>query len=200
MSFLQYLVFVGAFVQLISAIPYISSMLKGGAKPNRVSWLMWSAAPIIASVASVSAGVGWAALPVFMSGFVPLLILISSFAVKDAYWKLKTFDYVCGALSALALVFWAITKNPNVAIVFSIASDGLAAVPTILKSLVHPESESIYVYAAGLFNALTAFGAITTWTFSSYGFPIYLVIINTTLMSSILIGRYRRRLPQKRHV
>ena len=128
---LQYLVIIAALVALFACLSYIRSMFRGEAKPNRVSWLMWSIAPMIGTAAALSDGVRWAALPVFMAGFSPLLIFIFSFVTKKAYWKLEPFDYVCGSFSALALILWGVTKEPNIAIAFSIASDGFAAVPTI---------------------------------------------------------------------
>ncbi len=188
-AYFDYLLAIGAVATLAGALVYIRSMARGGARPNRVSWLMWSIAPLIATSAEITKGVGWAALPVFMNGFCPLLILLSSLAVKKSYWKLTKFDYACGLLSAAALVIWAITKTPEIAIIFAIASDGLAAVPTLRKALHSPRSESVWPYAIGIFSGLTAFGVINTWIFSAYAFPAYLVAINLLLSSAVLLGR-----------
>jgi hypothetical protein len=182
---LEYLVFVAAVASLFAAAAYIRSMLKGGAKPNRVSWLMWSIAPFIATAAAVSSGVGWAALPVFMSGFSPFLIFTASFVSKQAHWALSSFDYICGLLSGLALIFWYVTADPNVAIVFAMASDGLASIPTLTKSWNHPETEVAWPFLVGVFNAATSFSAITLWAFSAYAFPAYLIAINALLFFSV---------------
>lgn len=187
---LQYLVLVGAALSFIACFSYIRSMFRGEARPNRISWLMWSIAPLIATAASLSSGVRWAVVPVFMSGFSPLLIFIFSFVSKKAYWKLEPFDYVCGICSALALILWAITKNTDLAIVFAILSDASAAVPTIMKSWTRPETENVYPFLTGLFSAGTAFLAISAWTLSSYAFPIYLEIINVIIIFAI----YRKKI------
>jgi hypothetical protein len=68
-----------------------------------------------------------------MTGFGPLLVFAASFVNKQSYWRLGPTDYLCSACSVLALVLWRITSNPSVAIVFEIASDGLAALPTLIK-------------------------------------------------------------------
>jgi hypothetical protein len=159
-------------------------MFKGGAKPNRVSWLMWAIAPLIATAAAISNGVGWAVLPVFMSGFSPFLIFTASFFSKKARWTLTSFDYVCGVLSGLALVLWYVTNDPNVAIAFAIASDGLASIPTLIKAWNHPETESAWPFIVGVFNASTSFLAFTIWTFSASAFPAYLIVINILLFFS----------------
>lgn len=185
----QYLVLVGAAVQTIGIANYIKEILWGGCKPNKVTWLMWSIAPLIATFAAFSDGVRWSVLPVFMSGFGPLLVFITSFLNPNAYWKLERFDYLCGACSILALVFWWITKDPNIAIIFAIASDGFAAVPTLIKLWKYPETETVSPFTSGLFSALTSFAAIKAWGFSSYAFPIYLVVINAFLIFCF----YRRK-------
>jgi hypothetical protein len=187
---LEYLVFVAAFATLLATFVYVRSMFKGGAKPNRVSWLMWSIAPFIGTAAAVSNGVGWAALPVFMSGFSPFLIFTASFITKKAHWTLTSFDYVCGALSGLALVLWYLTKDPNVAIVLAIASDGLASIPTLTKAWNHPETEVAWPFMVGAFNSSTSFFASAIWTFSAYAFPAYLIVINIMLFFSV----YKKKL------
>ena len=99
---------------------------------------------------------------------------------------LKTLDYVCGFLSASALILWAITNEANIAIIFAIASDGLATFPTLIKSWKRPESESVIAYTTGLFNALTSFAAIKLWAFSELAYPVYLVIANALLIFAIM--------------
>jgi len=178
----DYLVVVAAIAVLLAALLYIRSMFRGGAKPNRVTWFMWSVAPFIATAAAISNGVGWAALPVFMSGFLPFLIFIASFFAKDAYWKLSKFDYLFGVLSALALILWYLTNNDNIAILFAIGSDGFAAIPTLRKTWTYPETESVWPYAVGIFNAATAFGVAQIWSFSEIAFPAYLIAINALML------------------
>ena len=179
---LQYLVIVGAFAQLFGCVHYIRDTLQGKTKPNKVTWLLWSIAPLIGTSAAFSNGVRWSLLPTFMAGFGPLLVFIFSYVNKNAYWKLEKFDYFCGIFSLLALIFWGLTKDPSIAIVLSIASDGLAAVPTLIKSLSHPETENASPYFTGLFSQMTSFVAIKIWNFSSLAFPIYLIFMNIILI------------------
>jgi hypothetical protein len=181
-QYLQYLVILGVAVQFIGIGSYIKETLKGNTKPNKVTWLMWSVAPLIATFAALSDGVRLAVLPVFIAGFGPLLVFAASFINKDSYWKLRKLDYVCGICSILALILWAITKEPVIAIIFSIVSDGLAAVPTAIKAWFYPETEDVSPYTTGLFCVITSFAAIKQWNFSSYAFPVYLVIVNCFLI------------------
>ena len=185
-QYLPYLVFLGAAVQLFGTASYIKDTLKGKTKPNKITWLLWATAPLIATAAAISDGVGLAVLPVFISGFGLLLVFLSSFANKEAYWKLEKFDYVCGACSILALLLWWITKNPTIAILFSILSDFFAAIPTLTKAWKYPETENPDAYTYSLFNSLTSFFAISHWNFSSVAFPAYLTIANIALAYAVL--------------
>jgi len=187
---LEYLVIVAAVASLLAAIVYIRSMFIGGTKPNRVTWLMWAIAPLIATVAALSNGVGWAVLPVFMAGFSPLLIFSASFFAKKAYWKPSPFDYACGALSALAIIMWLLTKDPDVAIVFAMASDALASIPTLAKSWTNPETESVWPFIVGVFGAASSLVVATIWTFAEYAFPSYLIIVNVM----VLLALYKKQL------
>ncbi len=187
---LQYLVLVGAAVQLFGITFYIKETVRGNTKPNRVSWFLWSIAPLIATTAAISDGVGWSILPVFMAGFNPLLVLIASFVNPKAYWKLERFDYLCGFFSILALVLWGITREPIIAVAFAIVSDAFASVPTIVKMWNHPETETVAPFFASLFSACMSFLAIQTWHFTAYGFSAYVVMVSIALIVSF----YRSRL------
>lgn len=181
----QYLVIVGVVVQTLGYTSYIKETLRGNTKPNRVTWLLWAIAPLIAAVAAAAEGVTWAALPVFITGFGSLIIFIASFLNKKAYWKLTTFDYLCGFLSILALILWYITSQPVIAIIFAIISDAMAALPTLSKSWKSPRTETIAPYAASLFGALTSFTAIKTMGFAEYAFPAWMIIINLCIVGII---------------
>lgn len=99
-------VILGALVALTFSLSYVIATLRGRVRPNKVTWLIWAIAPLISSAAAFSSGVSWAALPVFMAGFGSILVFIASFLNKGAYWGIERFDYICGAISLLALVAW----------------------------------------------------------------------------------------------
>lgn len=171
-------VIVGALLSIIGCTSYIVDTLKGKAKPNRVSFFFWGLAPLIAFSAEIKQGVGWVSLMTFMVGFCPILILIASFFNKNSYWKLTKFDLICGVFSLMGLILWQIIKIGNVAILFSILSDGLASTPTIKKSFYDPDSESWLAYFMGAFSALITMLTIKSWNFQNYAFPIYILLVD----------------------
>ena len=185
-----YLLVLGVLVNLASSSTYIASTWKGKTKPNRVTFLLWSIVPIIATVAALSEGVGWAVVPVVMVGLLPFTIFLVSFANKNAYWKLTGFDYACGSFSLLALLLWAITNDPILAIVFAIVADLVAGIPTVIKAYRFPETEHFGAYAGAMFNNALVFFVVPEYTVAAVAFPAYIVSICLV----ILFGIYRKRL------
>ncbi len=181
----HYVVIFGAFLGIFGGLAYIRDTLRGVTKPNRMTWLMWGVAPLIGAIASFAAGVTWAVLPVFILGLMPLFVFGASFVNPAAYWKLTSFDYVCGVFSVLALVLWGITREPVVAIIFAILSDVSALVPTLIKAWKHPETESGLAYILGGITSATSFSAIPVYYFAAYAFPGYLVIASLLMVFAI---------------
>lgn len=184
-------VLIGVFAQAVGGFSYLVDTVKGKIQPNRVSWFLWALAPMIAFAAEIKQGVGIQSLTTFIVGFVPLCIFIASFVNKKAEWKLRKLDFICGTLSLLGLILWYVTKVGNIAILFSILADGLAYIPTIVKSYHHPESENIKVYFLGLLNPVIALLTIKIWNFQTYGFPLYIFIADliTTVLIQFKLGK-----------
>ena len=182
---IKYIVILGAIVNFVGIYFYIKDVIKGNVKPNKITWLLWSIGPLIATFAAISSGVRWAVVPVFMAGFAPLIVFIVSLFSKKAYWKIEKFDYICAICSILALVLWYITKEPLIAIIFSILSDLFAGIITVKKTWNHPETETHTPYSTGIFSAMTSFFVIPIWTPSQFLFPMYLVFMNGLILFAI---------------
>ena len=186
-----YIIIFTAIINSIWGIIYIKDTLKWETKPNKVTWGIWAAAPIIGSFAMFfSQWFNWNILPVFMAGFIPLLIFLSSFINKNSYWKLWKLDYICLFSAILALILWQITDNPLLAIIFSILADFIAAIPIIIKAYKFPETETVFPFFTWLITNLSAFLVIKEWKIEEYLFPLYLVII----CSILILAYYWKRI------
>jgi hypothetical protein len=188
------LVLIGAAINVVGTSSYVRDTLQGRNKPNRMSFLMWSIAPIIGVAASFAQGVTWAVIPVFFTAFCPFIVFLASFINPNSYWKLGVFDYLCGLFSVLALVLWYFTHIANIAIVFAMLSDGLAGLPTVIKAWRFPHTESATGYVASSMSVLTSFAATPVWSFAAVAFPAYIFCLNTLIISGILRGRKRVRM------
>lgn len=171
-------VFIAISLNLLGGLSYLIDTIKGKTKPNKVSWLLWGLAPLIAFAAQVKQGVGLSSLMTLTIGISPLLIFSASFINREAAWKLTFFDLICGMLSLLGLLLWMFTREGNLAILFSILSDGLAGVPTLVKAYKAPETENYHVYSFAGIAAVITLLTIKQWNFAHYAFPIYILLFN----------------------
>lgn len=177
----EYFVIFGAMLNLFGASTYIKDTLKGKTKPNRVSWFLWALVPLIAFFIQRNEGVGWANLLTFMVGFVPLIILIASFVNKQSYWAITKFDIICGLFSLAGILFYLLASNAVVAVMLLILADGLAALPTLQKSLKYPETESYTTFLCGVGNSTITLLSLHTFSFLFLGFPVYILIMDILL-------------------
>ncbi len=184
----EYFIYFAVLANFIGGLAYLKDTLSGKAKPNRVTWLLWTIIPFIAVAAQIKEGVGLPTLMTFMVGFNPLLIFIASFFNKKSEWKLGKFDLICGGLSMIGVLLWILTKDANLAILFSIIADGLAALPTIRKSFSNPETESENVFIGGIIAGGITILALKSYNLAHLGFPLYILSVNTIL---VLLIRFR---------
>jgi hypothetical protein len=147
-------------------------------------------APFLGAFFALKAGIGIAVIPIIIAGLGPLLVLIISLYRKNTYWQLTLFDFICGMFALIALIFYIITRNTALAIFFIILSDGLAAIPTLLKSWRFPETETGILYLTGMINNIIGLLILKDWSFSTYSLGIYFIIVNTLLVFFI----YRRKI------
>src|SRR5581483_5835501 len=92
-------VILGAVITAAGLVAYIRATLRGVTQPNRVTWLLWALAPLLAFAVEIHEGVGLQSLMTFTVGFGPLLVFLASFRSAGAVWEIRPLDYVCGALS-----------------------------------------------------------------------------------------------------
>ena len=175
-------VFLGAIIFLFGSIGYFVDTIKGKVRPNRVTWFIWSLAPIIAFIAQLKQGVEiHQSLLTFMVGFIPLIIFIASFINRKAYWQIGKLDIVCGVMSLVGLFLWYITGTGNIAIFFSIVADGLAALPTVVKSYKFPETENYFLYFTNAISAGITLLTIKVWNFETFSFSLYIFLLTSLL-------------------
>ena len=183
-------IIIGIFLNIIGYYFYFKNMFFGQTRPNLVSWFIWMLAPFLGVFFQLKAGAGFSVLPIFMAGFGPFLVLLVSILKKNGYWKITSLDVICGILSIIDLALYILTKNLAASIIFVILSDGLAAIPTLVKSWQFPESETSSIYLTGIFSQIIGLLIIKEWIFTIYALGIYFIMINILIVSCI----YRKKI------
>ncbi len=172
-------VYVGSAIAALGTAVYLRDTLRGTTKPNRVTWLLWAVAPLLATVVELDEGVGLRALPTFMIGFMPLLVFVASFHNPESVWRIRRIDYACGAMSVVGTVVWLVTRNGVLGISAAIAADFLAGIPTLMKSWTHPETETVHSYLGAVISMVIVLLTIDQWTFEVAAFPLFIACMGS---------------------
>ena len=187
----HWLVILSAIIMVSGGYAYIRDTLAGRTKPNRVTWSMWALAPLIGAGAAWSSNAdAWTTVRIFLAGFMPLVVFIATFANSKSYWKITTFDLLCGALSLIALFFWVLADSPRTAIILAASGDGLASLPTLIKAWRYPETETGLTFIASLISVVLVIPSIPVWNVENAAFQIYLLLVNFLLVLAV----YRKKL------
>jgi hypothetical protein len=179
-------IYLGTAIGAAGAAVYLRDTLRGTTQPNRVTWLLWAVAPLLAAAVEFNEGAGLRALPTFMVGFMPLLIFIGSFHNSASVWKVRRMDYACGVVSVVGTIVWLVTRNGVLAISAAIAADFLAGIPTLMKSWTHPGSETVHSYIGAVISMVILLLTVDHWTFDVVAFPLFVACVAS--VESILIG------------
>jgi hypothetical protein len=172
---------------------YIYKVLRRRVQPHIVTWSMWAFAPYVAFFAQLSDGVGVQSLLTLFSGTSPLIVVVILLILHEQIWTVTAFDIVCGALSILGIAVWLLSRQAQYAVIFAIAADAFASIPTYRKAWRDPGSESRVNFGCLAVSALITLATIKVWSLSQVAFAAYLVVLGASLVGVLLTARHVRQ-------
>ena len=185
------LIFLATLISIVGYLPYISGIIKGKSKPNRVTWLIWSVLGTVLCFASFElSDYDWMMICVPLVYTVgPTIVAIMSFWYGEG--GSSKFDVFCFLCAFLGLGLWLILDMVVLALWLSIIIDGIGALPTIRKSYLKPKSESLIGWSAfSIANALN-FGVMYhrfdgNESIHALVYPLYLFLISIIILLGML--------------
>jgi CDP-diglyceride synthetase len=156
-----------------------------------VSWFGWAILFIIATAAQASKGIDWSLAVPLISTISTTIIAFTALHLGRAVWTRA--DGICIALGILAIVLWAITKEPLTAIILSIIADLAVTMPTIVKTYQDPTSEPATLWVLYVIGAILELVATQQFTVYNLLFPIYTVLGSVIITALALRGRFTSR-------
>jgi hypothetical protein len=184
-------------ITAIAVVPYVRDMLRGSTRPNIVTWGLWLLIHFIFVPAQLSAGASWSiVLPLTEMCTVALVFLLAVFGY--GYKKYGLLDGVCLVVALAAIALWQLTNAPIVALVLSVGADLIATVPTLAKSYKDPYSETPSAYLLVVVSSILAGASTTLYDVPNLIWPVYIGLLNATVLTLILLGRKARLKRPKR--
>lgn len=165
---------------MLGFVPYIWSVLKKGAKPNRATWIIWSIVNFLNLIGyyyTAETGTIWLVLADFIG---MTIVALLSFKYGVEHWT-KT-DKACLAGAGASILLWQIPGSALWAFGMSVISDAFGAVPTIFKAYADPRSEDSLAWLLFTVGGLVNIIAVETWSYGAFFFNFYVVIASGTIL------------------
>lgn len=176
-------------VNLGGYVPYIRGIFTGTVKPQRITWGIWMILTSIAFVNQIRNGGGYSSY--FFGSTAVLVSIVFLLSFKRGMGGKTTFDLVVLSSSMVLFAAWAFTQDTRTTTLIAIAIDCTAALPTLYKSYVHPETE---VYIAWITAAIAGFLtmlAIEKDDYILFVYPAFIIVMNLVIVAAKYVGTRR---------
>ena len=161
-------------ISLFAYLPYARETVRGVARPNRATWLIWS---VVSGLlfASYNAAAGGAARWVPLSDALgPAVIAVLAIRYGKGGWA--WLDVACLTLAGLSVIGWVLTGSPMVSLWINLLLLFLGAIPTFRNLYFHPASEPALAWRLFLLSDLLNLLAIEHWAWASAAYPAYIAL------------------------
>lgn len=106
--------------------------------------------------------------------------------------QLGPFDAVCAVIAVTALGIWLGLGQAPLAVIFAVAADAAAALPTIVKAWRDPDSENLLFYVLAATAATITLLTISSWEPASWAFAGYILALCVLLVGIVSMRRRTR--------
>ncbi len=194
MSTLSYIGILGGIFSLAGYLPYAKAVIKGDAKPERSSWLIWTLSSILILMSYYFVGARetiWVPLAyVIGSGTITAL----SFRYGQEGWGLL--EKVSLAVAIVSGIRWIFFNNVGLALVLNLSLSFVSYLRTI-KKLVFDKTaqEDVPGWSSYFIGAALNIAAIPVWSLEISALPIMFFVMNSVTL--LLTLRNRKYAPQE---
>ena len=183
-------VVISTVLALVSGPSYVSDILKGRAKPQRATFLIFTLLSAIAFYGQLKLG---ARLPLIFTGmdvFGSLAVFLLS--LKYGVSGFSRADKYAISVATVGVVISAIANQPTLAIVGVITADLAAMYLTLRKTYLKPETEPYRSWI--MFGFAAVFSALSSkhYTFALLLYPLYIALATFAIPLCKYLGTRRQ--------
>lgn len=172
---------------LITPIIAIRSIFKGEYKPQRITRLIFLILSLlfVGTLSELENGIAIALA--FVGTFANIIIFTLS--LKYGMGGYSREDILVFVLAMISLLVWKTTNNPALGLMFSLLTDFLGLLPTIVKSYKQPYTEAPLFYLSDTIAAFFSFIAVGSLVLTDIAYPMYLLLANGGLLALLVLRR-----------
>jgi len=185
---------VGMVVLVAANIDNITGTWAGRWGSSLASWTIWAALGWVGFAAQLQLGATVGAMLLAPVAAVSTAVAVGAFRARrfapppdEVSWQ-RTVDIVCAIGAALALAAL-VTSTGRQALLLTIVTDAIAAIPTYTAAYREPDSLPTAPFTAGAASAVLTLAAAPSWGVDDAGYAVYLYVMCRGLVWLI---RWRR--------
>ncbi len=167
-------------LNLIGYVPYIRDIFRKKVKPHRITWGIWTILTTIAAFNQVSNGGGYSSM--FFISTAVLVSFVFILSLKYGMGGASKIDRLCLILSLLLLIYWITVQETRLSTVLAVIIDGIAAIPTVIKTYHQPKTESYPQWILAGVAGLLTITAVPHFDWILIIYPLYVVLMNGTIV------------------
>lgn len=184
------LALIASVLGLVSALPYLVSILRGITKPSRTTYLIWLVIDTINLMTLIYIGGG---------GGVPLQLILTvqgllwvALSVKYGVWAPNLVDLLVAVIAVAALSVWFFI-GAGAALLTSITALAAGYISTLAKLITHPLSESLlsWLLVAAAASLSIVSTALTNLSLPAIALPT-MTLLGSLAISVVTINQRRR--------
>jgi len=173
--------FAALLLNLIGYFPYIRDIFRKIVKPHAVTWGIWTILTAIAAVNQVKNGGGYSSL--FFISTTVLVTFVFLLSLRHGIGKISRVDSICLVLAILLLIYWLTLKETRISTVFAVIIDGIGAIPTLIKTYHHPETETYPQWTLAGIGGLFTMLAVPSLDWVLLIYPAYVFLMNGAIVT-----------------
>lgn len=171
--------FISGLFLISGYIPYIREVISGSTKPNRASWIIWSLSTAIILFGVKETGTNEAIWVPIADAIGCFIIFVLAIKKGTGGWSLT--DRVAFSICVISLGVWWFTGNPLIALLTNLCIYTSGYIPTIKKSINHPETESLTAWSLFLIGVILNLVTVIIGTDSGFAVWLYPIVLTGTV-------------------
>jgi hypothetical protein len=174
-------------ISCVDAVPYICGILRGGTRPHRGTWCIWSILGVTAFASQAADGAGWSLLMLGIQAVSITVILVLS--ITRGVGGLDLGNVALLVVAATGLAGWLALSTPVFATVCVVVADLAGALLMLPKMWRDPDSETASSFLlAGIAGGLGA-AAVGSLQPDLLLYPVYFGVVNAAIAAVIVLRR-----------
>lgn len=171
---------------------YAHSMVAGKVKPRLAFWLAIVVIDYFAFFALVRLNVRGQAMTQIFTWAIGSTIILLMVLVREKVFKFNPVDKLCLGMAFLGMVLWALTSQPELALLLQLGAMVAATVPFWQNALLGREGWWFCILTT--LGSACALGTVSVWSMASWqksATPVFGVIHSSVSLAICIVGSIR---------